>query len=291
MPAPMEARRLFSEIVQRPDEQIDLVEAALLIAADQGSDVVIELRQRHIDNMAHHVKALMSEFSRGEPIDPIYFPTEVVQVTNLVFYAEEGFYANHDDYYDPRNSYLDQVLERRTGIPITLGLVYMEIANRVGLPLRGVGLPGHFLLGYWPDEDRLPEMIVDPFDRGNILTIGECAGLVYKLYGPSLEFDIEWIKPMARRQILARMLNNLKHAHTAKRQYQNTLNAIDMLLLVQPDAHTELRERAFINYRMGRFAEALKDLERYLQSVPQAVDNQQIRFYLKVLQRLALSNN
>jgi len=291
MPSPQEARLLFSELVQRPDEEIDLVEAALLIAADQGSDVIIELRQTQIDNMARRVKDRMAEFSKGKPIDPMYFPIEVVQVTNLVLYAEEGFYANRDDYYDPENSYLDRVLERRTGIPITLGLVYMEIARRVGLPLRGIGLPGHFVLGYWPHEDRLPEMIIDPFDRGNILSIGECAGLVYKLYGPSVEFNIEWVRPMSNRQILARMLNNLKHAHTARRDYQNALGAIDLLLLAQPEATWELKERAFIQYRMGHFAQALKDLERYIQSNPDEVRNAQIGFYFTVLQRLAVSNN
>lgn len=290
MPTPQEAQRLFSEIVQKPDEEIDLVEAALLIAASQGSDVVIELSQTHIENMARQVQAHMFEFSGEVTPDSFHFPIQVSQVINLVLYGEEGFHPNRDDYYDPENSYLDRVLATRKGIPITLGLIYMEVARRVGLPLQGIGLPGHFMLGYWRSADRLPEMIIDPFDRGNVLSIGECAGRVYDI-NPNMEFSIEWIKPMARRQILARMLNNLKYIHMAHQQYEEALNAIDMILIVQPGAVGDLRERAILNYRTGRFGAALKDTEQYIKVAPEGEDRNRLNYYLRLLQRLAVSYN
>src|SRR6478672_11751366 len=156
MPTPQEARRLFSRMVRMPDQEIDLVEAALLIAARQGNGVHTELCFAHLAAIAHRVEALL----KAEGIeDPRLAPCEAVDIINRVLFSEEGFAGNHDDYYDVENSYLDKVLVRRTGIPVTLSIVYMEVARLVGLPLQGIGLPGDFVVGFWPrGKSRLPKL-------------------------------------------------------------------------------------------------------------------------------------
>src|SRR5205823_6434970 len=125
-----------------------------------------------------------------------------------------GFAGNRDDYYDVENSYLDRVLARRTGIPITLSIVFMEVARRVGLPMQGIGLPGHFVVGYWPmGQGRIPRIIVDPFNNGQLLSVEDCATRVHAAYGEDVRFTSEWLKPMTNRQMLARVLHNLKQIY------------------------------------------------------------------------------
>src|SRR5438552_340584 len=155
MLTPQEAKRLFTRIARVPDREIDLVEASLLIAARQGSGIHTELCRAQITAMAHRVEAIL----RSDGIDdPRFAPCETVDAINQVLFEEEGFTGNRDDYYDVENSYLDSVLARRTGIPITLSIVYMEVARQVGLPMQGIGLPGHFVVGYWPSgRGRLPK--------------------------------------------------------------------------------------------------------------------------------------
>jgi regulator of sirC expression with transglutaminase-like and TPR domain len=289
MPTPQEARRLFSRIVRMPDQEIDLVEAALLIAARQGSGVPTELCLAQLAAIAHRAQALL----RSEGIeDPRLAPCETVDIINRVLFHEEGFTGNRDDYYDIDNSYLDRVLARRTGIPITLSIVYMEVARQVGLPMQGIGLPGHFVVGYWPaGRGRLPKLIVDPFNEGQLLSWQDCAARIQAAYGADAHFTFEWLRPMSNRQILARVLGNLKQIYMSLEQRQEALRTIDMLLIVQPDATWELKERGLLYFRMGSFVLALADLRRCLKLSPKGEESFLLKYHIDLLRRLISSNN
>jgi len=289
MPTPQEARRLFSRIVRMPDQEIDLVEAALLIAARQGNGVHTELCLAQLSAISHRVEALL----RSEGItDPRLAPCETVDIINRVLFSEEGFAGNRDDYYDVENSYLDKVLVRRTGIPVTLSIVYMEVARLVGLPLQGIGLPGDFVVGFWPSGNgHLPRLIVDPFNEGRLLSPEDCSARMQAAYGEDSHFTSEWLRPMSNRQILARVLGNIKQIYMSLDQRQEALRAIDMLLIVQPDAIWELKERGFLYFRMGSFVLALADLRRYLKLYPDGNESFLLRYYIDLTRRLISSKN
>lgn len=288
-PTPQEARRLFTQIVRMPDREICLVEAALLIAARQGNGVHTELCLAQIAAMAHRVQMLLNL----EGItDPRFAPEETVALINRVLFQEEGFTGNRDDYYDVENSYLDRVLARHTGIPISLSIVYMEVAGQVGLPMQGIGLPGHFVVGCWPmGRGRVPRLILDPFNEGRILSPDDCAARIHAAYGDDIHVTDEWLQPMTRRQILARVLNNLKSIYISQEQHQEALRIIDMLLIVQPDAIWELKERGLIYYRTGAFVLALADIRRYLRLAPESEQSYLLKYYVDLLRRLIASNN
>jgi regulator of sirC expression with transglutaminase-like and TPR domain len=289
MLTPQEARQRFSKIVRRPDDEINLAEATLLIAAGQGSDAHTELSLAQLATIAHRVEMLL----RFEGItEPEIMPAETVAIINRVLFEEEGFTGNRENYYDAENSYLDRVLVRRTGIPITLSIVYMEIARQTGLTMQGIGLPGHFVVGYWsPLGGAMPDLILDPYNNGRLLTLEECAHRVHAAYGEDIRFTPEWLQPMSNRQILARVLNNLKHIYMSLDQHREALRIIDMLLVVQPDAVWELKERGMLYYRTGSFVLALADLRRYSKLMPEGEESYLVRYYIELLQRLVVSHN
>jgi regulator of sirC expression with transglutaminase-like and TPR domain len=289
MPTPQEARRLFSQILRMPDQEISLVEATLLIAARQGSDAHMELCMAQLAAMAHRAQTLLQIEGVHEPaLDP----RRTVAVINKVLFEEEGFTGNRDDYYDVDNSYLDRVLARRTGIPITLSIVYIEVAKLVGLRMHGIGLPGHFVVGYYPaGRGRTPSLIIDPFNEGQILSPDDCAARVHAAYGDDVRFTPEWLQPMTNRQVLARVLGNLKQIYISAEQFHEALRAIDLLLIVQPDAIWELKERGMLYYRTGVFVLALADLRRYLKLAPEGEDSYLTKYYVDLLRRLVVSSN
>ncbi len=289
MLTPQEARRRFSQLVRRPDEEINLAEAALLIAAGQGGDAHTELSLAQLSAMADRVQMLL-RFEGITEADAM--PAETVAIINRVLFHEEGFTGNREDYYDIENSYLDRVLARRTGIPITLSIVYMEIARQVGLRMEGIGLPGHFVVGHWPDAIApTPTLIVDPYSEGLLLSLDECAARVHAAYGEDVRFTPEWLQPMSNRQILARVLNNLKHIYTSLDQRREALRIIDMILTVQPDAVWNIKERGMLYYRTGSFILALADLRRYSKLSPDGDESGYIKYYIQLLQRLVVSHN
>lgn len=289
MLTPQEARRRFSQIVGRPDAEINLAEAALLIAAGQGSDAHTDLSLAHLAAISHRVGMLLKFEGVTEPEKA---PSQTVAIINRVLFQEEGFTGNYDNYYDLENSYLDRVLTRRMGIPITLSIVYMEIARQVGLDMQGIGLPGHFVVGHWPlMSGSIPELIVDPYNEGVLLSLEDCAARVHAAYGDDVRFTPEWLQPMSNRQILVRVLNNIKHIFVSEDRRRDALLIIDMLLIVQPDAIWELKERGMLYYRTGAFVLALADLRRYSKLMPADEESDLTKYYVQFLQRLVVSRN
>ena len=179
----------------------------------------------------------------------------------------EGFTGNLSDYDDPRNSFLNDVLARRTGIPITLSIIYIHVGRRVGLWLEGVNFPGHFLVrckGMLGDAAPTEDLILDPFHGGIVLTERDCARILARHAGEGARFDRALLAPAFKAQILVRMLVNLKRAYAKLRSFSRARDVSDLVLALDPTSLTELRDRGLLSYQMGHYGVALADLERYL---------------------------
>ena len=215
-------------------------------------------------------------------------PVTRIMRLNEVLFSEFGFRGNTDQYFDARNSFLNDVLDRRTGIPITLSVVYLEVARRIELPLVGVGLPGHFLVKY---DDGAQEILLDPFHSGRLLTEDDCRAKIAEMYQGEMRFHKALLAAVSKRQILLRMLRNLKGIYAQAKDHAKTLSVIERLLLLAPEADTELRDRGLVHFGLQRYAEARADLEAYLRRAPQASDAKDIKDLLaKVRQRQAQLN-
>jgi regulator of sirC expression with transglutaminase-like and TPR domain len=193
-----------------------------------------------------------------------------VKVLNEYLYDEQGFVGNRDRYDDPRNSYLNEVLERRTGIPITLAVVYLEVARRAGLRVAGVNFPGHFLLRASDSTPRQGSdfVIIDPFHGGALLSEVDCRELLRQHVGDEAAFDRSLLEPATKHQIIVRMLVNLKRLYVRMRSFPQARFISHLLLTVDPSAISELRDRGLLAYHLQDFAAALRDLEEYLRLSP-----------------------
>jgi len=190
-----------------------------------------------------------------------------VDVLNAYLFDEEGFTGNRERYDDPSNSFLNDVLDRRTGIPITLALVYIEVARRAGILVEGVNFPGHFLLRYPPNRRRgsvAHDVILDPFHRGARLSEQDCRHLLERHVGEEAAFDPGLLAPATKPQMMTRMLLNLKRIYVRLHSFPQARNVTELLLAVDPPALTELRDRGLLAYHMNDFSAALRDLQQYL---------------------------
>jgi regulator of sirC expression with transglutaminase-like and TPR domain len=262
---------LLAEVVSRPESRIDLAVGALLIAKEEYPQLRIEPYLRRLDLLAERVRdRLASETA----------PTVVLEELCRVLFEQEGFRGNEDAYYDPRNSFLNDVLDRRLGIPITLGIITLEVGLRVGLPLSGINFPGHFLVRYEGDIARL---LIDPFDCGRIRWEDEAQALLDRVYGGMVRMRPDFLRPANRSDILARVLTNLKSIYLNTRDDARALSAVDRILVIRPAAPMEHRDRGLLLARTGRRGEAVSELERYLEFTPQAPDGDRIRALIREL--------
>lgn len=216
-----------------------------------------------LDAMGAEAAARLARAGRLSPLDRL-------GVLNAYLFGELGFSGNQERYDDPRNSFLNQVLERRTGIPITLAVVYIEVARRAGVRVDGVSFPGHFLLraplgprGGAGGPGRAA-VILDPFHRGAILSERDCARLLREQVGEDAIFHRRLLQPATKLQILARMLVNLKRTYVHYRSFPQAYAVTELLLALDPSATTELRDRGLLAYHLNDYAAALRDLEAYL---------------------------
>jgi regulator of sirC expression with transglutaminase-like and TPR domain len=266
------ARQQFYQEIQQPDASIDLAKAALFLAQEEYPHLDPDAYLQALDTMAATVAARL-------PAER--YPLRVLQTINHHLYEELGVRGNTEDYYDPRNSYLNEVIDRRLGIPITLSLVYLQVAQRIDFPMIGVGMPGHFLIR--PTLDEM-EILVDPFHRGEVMFAADCQDRLSQLYGRPIALRPEFLQPVTHRQFLARMLTNLKFIYSNQGSFARVLAAIERILLLFPDAPLEHRDRGLLYYQTGRWTEAREDLEHYLNSAPTAEDADAVRRLLKRMQ-------
>jgi regulator of sirC expression with transglutaminase-like and TPR domain len=200
---------------------------------------------------------------------------------NQLLFEREGLRGNEEEYDDPRNSYLNDVLDRKKGIPITLSVVYLRVAERHSLPVFGVGFPGHFLVKY---VSAPTEILIDPFDRGAIRTLEECAEKLRVQFGTDAELKPEHLAISGNKQILARMLNNLKASYFRRKAYAKVLSMIELSLALDPWSATNLRDRGMIYLSMRRYREASADFASYLRIAPP--DAREKGEVLKALQQI-----
>jgi len=186
-----------------------------------------------------------------------------IQALNGYLYGDQRFVGNREHYEDPRNSCLNEVLERRTGIPITLSLVYMEVGRRAGLGVEGVNFPGHFLVRC-PEASTGGGHIIDPFHGGALLSEQECRILLERHVGSEVAFDRALLAPATRPQIVVRMLLNLKRIYVHMRSFPQARDVTELLLALTPSALSELRDRGLLAYHLNDVAAALRDLQAYL---------------------------
>ncbi len=201
-------------------------------------------------------------------------PPRAVSEINRELFEVEGFRGNERDYYDPRNSYLNEVLDRKLGIPITLSLVYLEVARRVPIPALGVGLPGHFLVKVLTPTGAL---LLDPFHAGAELTEEDCQDRLDRVYGGLIRLDKKMLLPVTKRHILVRILNNLKTTYLNQGDFEHALGVVQDILVLEPSSLADLRDRGLLYYRENRFGEALSDLRKYLMLAHDAEDREQIK--------------
>lgn len=193
-------------------------------------------------------------------------PTYLISILNEYLFDELGFHGAEEDYYDPVNSFLNVVLDKKIGIPITLSILYSEVAKHIGLDLRIVGFPGHVIVKY------KKEMILDPFYRGRLLTIEDLEKILNRNFGGDVEFVPEYLNEATTEQLLTRLLRNLKNAYTQSYAYDNAMKCTDMILGMQPESPEEIRDKGILEERLLRYDKALPLLNKYLELEPEADD-------------------
>jgi regulator of sirC expression with transglutaminase-like and TPR domain len=248
-------REAFAEGLREPDERIDLARSALLIAAEEYPALDISRYLARLDQLAGEVAPRLSG---------VRTPAERVAVLNQFLFTEHGFVGNRQHYEDPRNSFLNEVLDRCAGIPITLSLVYMEVARRAGVAVDGVGFPGHFLVKH---GGRDP-VLVDAFFQ-TVLTREECQRRLAAVLGAEARLLPELhLRKATAREILVRLLGNLKVIYVRTADFGRALACCERILLVAPDAPHELRDRGLVYEKLECFGAAVADLERFLELAP-----------------------
>jgi regulator of sirC expression with transglutaminase-like and TPR domain len=273
------SRRTFNELVTLPDSAIPLAESALLVACEEYPHLELS---PYLDQLDHIAEVAQEQLRNTDT------PQEKITKINSVLFETFGFRGNTENYYDPRNSFFNDVLDRRVGIPITLSAVYLEVSRRLKFPMAGVGMPGHFVVRY---ADREQELFLDPFNRGEILTRDDCRNRIQTMYGDSLPFSERLLERSTNRQILSRLLNNLKVIYLKAQSFDKTLAIVDMMLMVQPDDLEQYRDRGLLRLQLRQFESAARDLERYIKGRGDAADREAIAGHLKELRRIQAMMN
>ncbi len=264
--------------VERPDAEIDLGRAALALSRLEHPDLDVPRYLGRLDAIAGEIGGARNGAS----------PVERLHGLREHLFEELGFKGNRADYFDPRNSFLSDVLDRRVGIPISLSLVLIEVGRRLGLPMQGIGLPGHFITGV-----RLGEapILLDPFHGGAILTPEACRELVARALGKRVRLTEASFTPVGNRQFLTRMLANLKGIYWRSEQWERAARISDHLIILDPACGTERRDRGIALAKAGAYQQGLADWERYLTEFPDAPDHEEMRGHLRrVRQKLAELN-
>jgi len=266
--AAAEARSRFAAEVLQPDSAISLARAALLLGAEEEPRLCDVGRcLARLDELGEQAR---SRVARAEG--------SAVEALNRYLFDEQHFEGNEADYYDPRNSMLHRVLERRAGIPITLSIVYIEVGRRAGLSVEGVGLPGHFIVR--ASEGEGDEVLVDPFNR-RVTDREECQRRLDVIYDGKVELMDEHLRAVGMRAILARVLGNLKAVYLQAQLFRRALSVVERMLLLNPHDLEERRDRGMLLAQLGRMPQAIAETQSYLNLAPDAEDAEAVREQLK----------
>lgn len=267
----VEARRRFARLVAQPEASIELAHAALLVAAEERPGLDVEHYRARLYELGLAARERVAEAGGANSVAAL----------NQFLFEELGFTGNQSHYYDPRNSLLSDVIDRRTGIPITLSLLYMEIGRRAGLNVEGIGLPGHFIVRAKGLDGETT--LVDPFN-GRVIDTDDCQERLDTIYGGQAPLTDAHLRPVSTREILARLLRNLKGIYAQAGLYRRALSVIERILLVAPGAVDERRDRGALLAQLGRYAEAIVDLQAYLAATRNPPDAERVTEQLKQMQ-------
>ncbi|HEY0322390.1 MAG TPA: transglutaminase-like domain-containing protein [Pyrinomonadaceae bacterium] len=274
------ARELFAWEARKSAALVRLDRAALLIGAEDEAyrNIDVEKYISRLDELGAEARSFLEKSQASEALAFNYF-----------FFEHKRFTGNQLDYYDPRNSFLNEVIDRHIGIPITLSVLYIEVGRRAGLDVEGVGLPGHFIvrvreLGY------TEAVLVDPF-HGLMLTREDCQDRLDTVYDGMVSLSDEHLRAASTNEILVRMLRNLKAVYTRSNLYSQALSCVDRILLLTPGDASEHRDRGALLARLERFEEAVRETEFYLQTAIDAPDATEVREYLNNIRRQQAMRN
>ncbi len=262
-------RAMFTELVQMPEEDLQLDLAALYLAGEEYPEIDVLSHLAQLDAFAAEVSQRVTYEAA---------PVDVARTIAGYLYDELGFHGNSGQYYSPDNSFLNRVLETRTGIPITLSLLFLEVARRLGLRCSGVGLPGHFIIGLEDTGEYL-----DPFNAGAPLSMEDCRALVDRMSAGSLEWHDEFLAPYTKRDILFRILNNLKAVYMQGREYAKSVGVIQRMTIISPGVSSLYQEQAWCHAEQHEFRLAIGALEAYLQEAGNPDDSRQVKDQIKGL--------
>jgi regulator of sirC expression with transglutaminase-like and TPR domain len=238
---------------------IELDRAAIEIARIECPDLDADACILELDRHAFAIAERAHDLSDGK---------HFVETANAYLFGEAGFRGNNENYYDPANSCLNRVLETRAGIPITLALVYMEVARRLAKKVTGVGLPRHFVVRY---DDRSYSALMDPFDGGRLLTTADCCRLAQVE-----EIHLSWLLSVDKRSVAIRMLNNLRGVYFMRQESAKALRVLDLLIEAEPTNADEHKQRAVVLLQHERLPEARAAFQRYLELAPKADDREEV---------------
>lgn len=271
----------FRMVTAGPAEEVPLARAALVAAQAEYPDLDIDSYERRLQDIA---ETLEQQLARSNVRD---HARRTIMTVNQLLYRELGFRGNTEHYEDPRNLHMNYVLDERRGIPVSLAIVYSEVCQRVGLDVKAVGLPGHVICRYRPDDAETDEdeLLLDVFALGRLLTRGDCQSLVRNIFGSRIAFKDYYLASLQPRQVLQRLLHNLKAGYLQRGEEERAGQVIDLLLVLFPWDLDEIRDRGMLRERLGDSAAALDDLEQYVQYRPGARDIQLVSETVKSLRR------
>jgi regulator of sirC expression with transglutaminase-like and TPR domain len=274
----MESKAYFEKLMKKPDQQIHLAEAALYIARDEYPDINIS---GYLAQLKEWSTALRRESTRKPG-------SSRLDLLNNLLFEQMQFSGNIDNYYDPKNSFLNEVIDSRKGIPISLSVIYLELAWSLGLDATGVGFPGHFLVQV---NHRGETVYVDAFYKGRVMTAEECVEFWKDISEGEVEFQSSFLSQLSKHQILIRMLRNLKGIYLEQKNYKKLLQVMDKLVVMNPHLPEEVRDRGIIYYQIQAFRLALRDFEGYLSVAPESDDAAVIHQYVEVLREYSAHLN
>jgi regulator of sirC expression with transglutaminase-like and TPR domain len=257
--------REFRQAVESPEERLDLGRAALAIALTDYPDLDISSYLRRIDELAVQVSQ-----RAGDEADIL----RLMAALNYVLFNEQGFQGNRDDYYDPKNSFLNDVIARKRGLPISLSVLFMEVGQRIGLAIEGVGFPGHFLV---KTSSEGQEIVIDPFNGGELKSYRDLQRMLDRIYGGKVPLHRDFLAALSKKQILKRMLGNLKAIYGRGDQLVKLLAVLDRLIILDPGSVEDVRDRGAVYLRLDCYGQAKDDFETYLRLAPDAEDSAAIR--------------
>jgi regulator of sirC expression with transglutaminase-like and TPR domain len=269
----------FIQMLQRPDPAIELARTALLVAAESDPQVDVEGELRRLEAWGAEL---------ANRIDPAWNNLQKLARLRSLVFDDLGFRGDREDYFSPSNCLLHEVFKRRLGVPLTLSIVFLELGWRVGIPLEGVGFPGHFLVRL-AGEPR--DLLLDPFRRGMSVHEEDIRRILLETTGGKIELDASLLASVGKREMIARLLHNLKGAYLRRGDDARALAAVDRLLVLDPANAEETRDRGLLLYRLNSHAQALECLSAYLDAAPDAGDRATIERHVAALRQFLASLN